>query len=171
MAKVTYTYEKARELQQLANNYINFQIKNELKRLKKDKPDEEFDPLRIPLNKLCGKIKLLGKQFEKMNAEIEEKTEQLRIDHCALEKDMGIANSNVIAQEKDGRYRYTKDGQTDFNKALKKLIEEQTYSFDDRICNDVPSDLTEEEYDAFEGILIPANIEVPAQPIPTTQEA
>lgn len=103
-------------------------------------------------NKLSYANKKVLKQLDKIQEEVDELIEEARINHCSVD-DKG----NVLRNDKGG-YEFTKDGIRNLTKDLKK-IKLMEFEIKPYIAQVIPDDLTEEQIDAFVGIVITELVE------------
>lgn len=121
-----------------------------------DKPAKRAYYTDKPITKLVANIKNVIKQGDKLYETFNEKQNNILIDNATVDEktnailydDSHDAKGNLIRN-----YRFTKDQQKEVNKQRKNLLNE-TVEIHSRITNG-EFDLTEEEKEAFSGIVIP----------------
>jgi len=98
-------------------------------------------------NKLSYAIKKVLKRIDKVQVQINEAMEDLRIDNCNVDE-----KGNVLRDEK-GSYQYTKEGLKALGKGMRELKDAE-YELEIYIATETPEGLTEEQKEAFKGIVI-----------------
>ncbi|MEK6879217.1 MAG: hypothetical protein AABY22_06385, partial [Nanoarchaeota archaeon] len=101
-----------------------------------------------PVTKLVSNMKNIIKQGGKHFEEFKELSNDIQIDHCAVDE-----KTKVILREENGSYKFTKEGLKECNKAIKELVEKKVI-IHVRITEG-EWELTDDEKEIFSGILIP----------------
>lgn len=129
-----------RELQQLDNIATAF--------LKRNGYFDENGWTKKEPTKLVTNLKNILKQAGKHFDSYKEKVEDLSIDHCLVDE-----KTKAILREANGAYKFDKEALKKFNSAIKELASTNV-ELHVRITEG-EWDLTDEEKEAFSGILIP----------------
>lgn len=127
--KLEKTYKEVFELEQAAAFYI--QKNEEVK------------------NKMTESIRLFFKQVQKIREKYNDELSMLRIDNAAVDE-----KTKVLLMDEKGNYKFTKEGAKALIEGNKQLLETKV-TVHTRICNEVPSDLADEQKEIFAGVLIP----------------
>lgn len=94
-------------------------------------------------NKLSYAIKKTIKRIQEASEDFNEKAEDLRIEYCSTDEKGNVVKVN-------GQYQFTKENLRKLNADFKKLFLE----IDPYFATEIPEDLTDEQTEAFEGIVI-----------------
>jgi hypothetical protein len=98
---------------------------------------------------------IIKKQCQKIFEEFEEKTEDMRLDHCAVDP----VKLTILRDENKG-YIYTPEKLKAFNKLYKEKVNTQDIDIHLRLVEDWEKfRLTEDEVEAFKGFALPENAE------------
>jgi hypothetical protein len=97
-------------------------------------------------------LRKMVKQAERLWASYTEQSEDLDIEHCAVDKD------GVIRKDERGQVAFTKEGLRKRNAARKALFEADA-GVVPFLATDVPAELTEAEREAFAGFVLPDVLE------------
>lgn len=87
------------------------------------------------------------KRGVKLQAEYQERVEDINIDNCATDKD------GVILRDDKGGFRFTKEGEKARNKARGELFR-SSVEIEPHHCAELPDDLTDSEREVFAGFVI-----------------
>lgn len=108
--------------------------------------------------KLILNIKNVGKQIAKLFEDFQEKVTEIQLDHCAVDESK---KPPVIMYNDRGGLCFTVEKQKELNKKIKELWNEET-EIHSRITEGDFS-LTDEEKEAFSGIVIPDLVPDPVE--------
>ena len=132
------TYEKLSLFNEFASKYIS---------------ENKDDKLTYAIKKVGKRVE---KIFQKEGELIGEKVEDARIDNCSVDE-----KGNILRDDK-GQLIYTKEAMKKLNTDLRKIYrdaeterEAREYEIEPYIATVIP-ELTEEQREAFSGIVIPA---------------
>lgn len=155
--KKTVTYKQLQQFDILATNYLvnNGYFINPTP-AKGDEPAKAGGFTTKEPTKLVANIKNIIKQSDKLYEGFSEEKTNILIDNCAVDDK---TKAILYDESKDAvgntirNYRFTKEGQKEVNKKIKELLEKEV-EIHVRITEG-EFDLTTEEKEAFNGIVIP----------------
>lgn len=105
-------------------------------------------------NKLTYAIIKVGERITKLMDRVQEKVDDLNIEHCMTDEKTG-----AILKDEHKDLKYTKEGLKARNEAMKSVLGETEYDVEPYYCTEIPSDLTQFEKEVMSGIVIdPAKI-------------
>lgn len=155
--KKSISYKRLQQFDILGTNYLinNGYLTNPVP-AKGDEPAKQGGFTTKELTKLVVNIKNIIKQSDKLYAGFSEEKTNILIDNCAVDdktKAIIYDESKDAAGNTIRNYRFTKEGQKEVNKQIKELLEKEV-EIHVRITE---GDwvLTDEEKEAFNGIVIP----------------
>lgn len=99
--------------------------------------------------KLTSAIKSIFKQYQKALKDIQSDIELININNC-----LDDPNTKEILKDEKGNFKYSKEGLINRKKEIKAIFDKKI-DIHDRIIDSFPSNLTEEEIEMFQGIVIP----------------
>lgn len=145
MGKIARTYRQLQEFEAVAANYLannGYIAENAFTK----KENTKFTA------SLRNVMKQIGKHYESMNEEID----TIRIQHAATDE-----KTKVLLRDDKGGYMFTPEKLIELKAALKSFRETAVEIYERLVDADaVPSDLTEEEIEVFESIVIPTKAAV-----------
>ena len=103
-------------------------------------------------NKICVSIKNFSKQLQKVFEEYNDDRDTLQLNNCAVDE-----KTKVILKDEKGNRQFTVEGEIKLKKDLKDLLlkEVEIHSRIPEGIDELIAGLTEEEKEAFAGIVIP----------------
>ena len=149
--KVEKSYKELQAFDNVATAYL---IKHGFFKINPETKQGDFTNKEI--TKLVANMKKIIKQGQELFAEYSEKVADLKIDYCSVDEKTKAILYDDVPNSKGGvdrNYRFTKERLKEFNKKVKELADEKV-ELHARIT-DGEWELTDDEKDAFSGLLIP----------------
>ena len=107
-------------------------------------------------NKICASIKNFTKQLTQIFENYNDEKDTLQLNNCAVDE-----KTKVILKDEKGNRQFTVEGEIKLKGEIKELNKKEV-EFHSRIAEgieDLIAELTDEEKETFEGIVIPIKAE------------